>query len=304
MHTARHLALASAALAFATLAVQPAHAQATMAHARDTGALRLGYLPGARPMTWRNDAGAPEGYAISLCNLIAEAVRLQLKQPDLRVEFVPISSEPTTEIRDGRIDMACTPMQATLSRRASADFSIPVMQGGTGILIRRDVSPDLRNLLEGRKAEPKPIWRGSPRVAALENRNFAVVAGTASERWAQERRRDIGVNFTLTPVQSMQAGLARVVAGDSDALVADRNVLLDLARHGARGNEVMVVEREFDPTSYAFALPRGDDDFRLLVDRVLSRAYRSGKFVQLYSKHFGPPNDSTLTFFRRVAEPD
>lgn len=303
MHT-RHLALASAALAFATLAVPPAHAQATLAHARDTGALRLGYLPGARPLTWRNDAGTPEGYAISLCNLIAEAVKLQLKQPALRVEYVPITSEPSTEVRDGRIDMACTPMQATLSRRASADFSIPVMQGGTGLLVRRDVSPDLRNLLEGRKADPKPIWRGSPRVAALENRNFAVVTGTASARWVETRKREIGVNFTVTPVPSMEAGLARVVNGQSDALVSDRNILLDLARHGAGSNEVMVIDREFDPTAYAFALPRGDDDFRLLVDRVLSRAYRSGKFVQLYAKHFGPPNDSTLTFFRRVAEPD
>ena len=91
MHTARNLAFASTVLALAALAPMPARAQATFAHARDAGTLSFGYLPGARPVTWRNDSGAAEGYAISLCRLVAEAVRLQLTQPGLKVEFVPLT---------------------------------------------------------------------------------------------------------------------------------------------------------------------------------------------------------------------
>ena len=303
MHTPRNFALASAVLAFATLAAPPVQAQATLAQARETGTLRLGYLPGARPLTWRNDSGAPEGYAISLCHLIAEAVRLELKQPGLKVDFIPLNEDPVEAIRGGRIDMSCTPMQATLSRRASADFSIPVMPGGTGILVRRNVSPALRNLLEGRKAGAQPIWRGSPQLAVLQQRDFAVVAGTGPERLLQERRREVGVNFRITPVKSLAEGLARVVDGKSDALVSDRSVLLDLAKHGAGAGEVAVLDREFEPTTYAFPMRR-DADFRLLVDRVLSRAYRTGKFEQLFVMHFGPQSDSTRMFFRRVGEPD
>jgi len=304
MHTARNLALASTVLALATFASPDAYAQETLANAKQTGTLRLGYLPGARPLTWRNDAGAPEGFGITMCNVIAEAVRLQLKQPGIKVEFVPMTADPAEEVRNNRIDMSCTPIQTTLSRRTLADFSIPVMPGGTGVLLRRDAQPALRALLEGRKPGRQPIWRGSPQLAVLQERNFAVVAGTASERWLQTRNRELGVNAKVTPVKSMEEGLARVVDGSSDALVADRNVLLDLTQHGARGNETYVVDREFDPTSYSFPLRRGDEDFRLLVDRVLSRAYASGKFTQLYAKHFGPPSDSTRMFFKRVAEPD
>ena len=304
MHTARNLAFASTALALAALASPPARAQATFAHAQQAGALTLGYLPGARPVTWRNDAGDPEGYAISLCRLVAEAVRLQLKQPALKVDFVPLSEDPVAAIGAGRIDMSCTPVQPTLSRRASADFSLPVMPGGTGLLVRRDVSPALRNLLEGRKPGQQPIWRGSPQLAALQQRDFAVVAGTTSAKQLQARQRDLGVNFRITPVNNLAEGLARVLDGRSDAFVADRSVLLDLARNGARASEVTVVNREFNPTSYAFAFRRGDEEFRLLVDRVLSRTYRTDKFVQLYAKHFGPPGTDTRTFFSRLAEPD
>ena len=303
MHTPRNFALASTVLALAALASPHAQAQATLAHARETGTLTLGYLPGARPVTWRNDAGAPEGYAISLCRLIAEAVRLELKQPGLKVDFVPLSEDPVAAIRAGRIDMSCTPVQATLSRRASADFSIPVMPGGMGVLVRRDISPALRNLLEGRKPGAQPIWRGSPQLAALQERDFAVVAGTSSERWLQTRKREVGVNLRITPVRTLAEGLARVVDGKSDALLSDRSVLLDLARHGERSGEVTVIDREFAPTSYAYPLRR-DEDFRLLDDRVLSRTYRTGKIEQLYATHFGPAGDSTRTFFSRIAEPD
>jgi len=304
MHTARNLAFASTALALAALAPAPARAQATFAHAQGAGALTFGYLPGARPVTWRNDAGDPEGYAISLCRLVAEAVRLQLKQPALKVDFVPLSEDPVAAIGAGRIDMSCTPVQATLSRRASADFSLPILPGGTGLLVRRNVSPALRDLLEGRKPGRQPIWRGSPQLAALQQRDFAVVTGTMAVKQLQARQRELGVNFRITPVNSLAEGLARVVDGRSDAFVADRHVLLDLARTGARASEVTVLNREFDPTSYAFAIRRGDEDFRFLVDRVLSRTYRTGKFVQLYAKHFGPPGNDTRTFFSRLAEPD
>jgi polar amino acid transport system substrate-binding protein len=155
-------------------------AQATLAQARETGTLRLGYLPGARPLTWRNDSGAPEGYAISLCRLIAEAVRLEAQTAGLKVDFVPLNEDPVEAIRAGASDMSCTPVQATLSRRASADFSIPVMPGGTGILVRRNVSPALRNLLEG--ARPARNRSGAAR------RNWRSCSSGTSPSWRGPHR--------------------------------------------------------------------------------------------------------------------
>jgi len=38
---------------------------------------------------------------------------------------------------------------------------------------------------------------------------------------------------------------------------------------------------------YALALRRGDEDFRLAVDRALSQIYRSGEIVKLFATSFG-----------------
>jgi hypothetical protein len=54
----------------------------------------------------------------------------------------------------------------------------------------------------------------------------------------------------------------------------------------------------------ALALPRGDDAFRLLVDRTLSRLYRSPDMAALYTTHFGAPGVGALEFFQSVALPD
>ncbi len=58
---------------------------------------------------------------------------------------------------------------------------------------------------------------------------------------------------------------------------------------------------------YALALARGDDDFRLAVDRALSRIYRSGEIIQIFARSFGPgaaPSDTLQTLSTVSALPE
>ena len=45
-------------------------------------------------------------------------------------------------------------------------------------------------------------------------------------------------------------------------------------------------------------------DLRLLVDRTLSRLYRSEGFRSVYARYFGMPDANTEVFFRFVAVPE
>ena len=57
---------------------------------------------------------------------------------------------------------------------------------------------------------------------------------------------------------------------------------------GSEAPEKLKLSKEqltFEP--YALALARGDDDFRLLVDRTLAGIYRSGTIDQLFTNAFG-----------------
>jgi len=52
------------------------------------------------------------------------------------------------------------------------------------------------------------------------------------------------------------------------------------------------------------AIARGDDDFRLLVDRSLSRFYNAPGFGSSYTKWFGKPDETAKNFFRWNALPE
>jgi polar amino acid transport system substrate-binding protein len=298
------LALVAALLAPMLAAAQALPASPTLDRVRATGTINFGYFVAASPLSYRNQAGNADGYAVALCRGIAAIVKRDLHLPVLAVKFIPIDADPVGAVKTGRIDMLCVPVQPTLSRRKSISFSIPVFVSGTSVLIRKDAPTEFRNLLEGAKVNAPVLWRGSPQLPVLAKRNFAVVAGSSSQRWALQRKQELNVNSDITPVPNLQAGLQRVIRGESDAFLAERSVLIDLARNDPDAKDVRVIDHLFDVTWLALPVPRGDEDFRLLVDSTLSRLYRTGKIDGIYAKHLGKPDPSTRDWFRNFAEPE
>ena len=51
------------------------------------------------------------------------------------------------------------------------------------------------------------------------------------------------------------------------------------------------------------AVPRDDEDFRLLVDTTLSEMYRSGEIEQAYDKYLEGANETTRKLFKVYALP-
>jgi polar amino acid transport system substrate-binding protein len=67
---------------------------------------------------------------------------------------------------------------------------------------------------------------------------------------------------------------------------------------------LVVLDRLFTSEPLALTLARDDEDFRLVVDRALSRLFRSSEFHDVYMKWFGEPDESALTFFQQTALPE
>ena len=86
------------------------------------------------------------------------------------------------------------------------------------------------------------------------------------------------------------------MARDVDVFFGDRSLVLGAMDDAAR-DELVVLDRLFTHEPFALALPRGDDDFRLVVDRTLSGLYASNAFAGLYEQWFGEYDANTRTFF-------
>jgi len=305
----RHCALAVSAVALVTTAqlvflhAAPAPGSA-LSRIRETGRLTFGYRADARPFAYTDDAGNAAGYSIALCQKIADEAKTDLRLPALTVRWVPVMMESRFRaLQDGQIDVLCGADTVTLARRADVAFSIPIFPGGIGALVRSDTSARLREVLEGRGQPFRPVWRAAA-TQLLQSRDFSVVSGTTAEPWLAQRMKELDVVAAVAPVNTYGNGVQRVLDRKSDVLFGERAILLDAATRRAAGSGLVVLDRLFTYEPVALALARGDEDFRLLVDRALSKAYRSGEIGNLYAKSFGEPGESTLTFFRQNALPE
>jgi putrescine:ornithine antiporter len=298
-------AAAAVLLAIGALALAAPAAGATLDQIKQSGKLRFGYRPDAVPLSFRDPSGKPAGYSVELCRDIAEAAKRDLRLPGLTVEWVPVTVESRFDsLKAGEIDVLCGATTVTLARRTQVSFSLPIFPGGIGALIRAGAPARLREALEGRAQPVRPAWRGSP-TEVLQARTFAVVRGTTTQSWLEKKKKELQVIAETTAVDSYEAGVRRVLEGKSDVLFGDRILLLNAREMNPAQADLVLLDRLFTLEPVALALPRGDEDLRLLVDRTLSRLYRSGDIAHLYATWCGgEPDSDALSFFRMNTLPE
>jgi polar amino acid transport system substrate-binding protein len=297
------IAISLFAGAILSAAWTPADAQ-TLDRIRASSSLKLGYVPDARPFSFKTDQGQPNGYAVALCNKIADSVRAQLSLPQLNVEWVPLTEDAKARaIQDGAVDLVCGAEPVTLSRRQEVSFSLPIFPSGTGVVLSTSAPLALGEVLASGQPSSRPIWRGSPARTILEHKTFSSIAGTTSERWLSDRIKTFQLAATSVPVESYKLGIERVLDGSSAALFGDMPLLMDAAAHSDDSANLIVLQRHFTYEPLGLELARGDEDFRLAIDRVLSQTYASQDFPELFTTWFGPPDETIVTFFRQTALP-
>jgi putrescine:ornithine antiporter len=133
---------------------------------------------------------------------------------------------------------------------------------------------------------------------ALQHRTFSAVTNTTALNWLTSKRDQFKIDAKIVPVESHDQGVQRVLNRTSDVLFGERSILLDAKKRNPAGDSLVVLDRLFTYEPLAFALARGNEDLRLLVDQSLSRLSRSGETQNLYRRFFGEPDENALTFFR------
>ena len=275
----------------------------TLDRVRTTGTLKLGYRSDAQPFSYE-ESGKPTGYSVDVCQVVAESVKSELNVPGLKVDWVPVTADNQLQaVAQHQVDLLCTSTTITLQRRKDLDFSIPIFPGGVGVLVRSDAPKQLTNILAGKAQDYRPTWRAVA-LNVLREQTFAVVSGSTGEQWIAQRGKELQVQSRVTPVQNYDAGVQAVLSRKASAFFAERAALLDAAKRHASGDGLTVIDRQFTFEPLALALARGDDDFRLLVDRSLSRFFASPAFPASYTKWFGKADDTATNFFRWNALPE
>lgn len=275
---------------------------ATLDRIRQTGKLMVGFRADARPFSFLEGAD-PSGFSVDLCKAVAEEVKAQAGIANLSIEWVPVTVENRFEaVKQGQVDLLCGSDTATLTRREEVSFSLPIFPSGIAAILRSDSAPALRDVLLGRP-QTGPIWRASP-ARILQGKTFAAVKGTTGETWLNDRINDFQLTATVVPADSYQAGVQLVLDRGADVFFGDRAIVAEALADETVAQNLIVLDRLFTFEPIALGLARNDDDFRLVVDRALSKTFRTPEFRNEYAKWFGTPDESVVTFYRQSTLPD
>lgn len=297
-------ALACATVVGLLIAQMAAVTAATLDQVRQSSKLTLGYRVDAAPFSYQDAAQKPAGFTVTLCQKVADALKSELGLAALNVEWVPVTlADRFNDLQQGKVDLLCGADTATLSRMKEVAFSIPIFPGGIGAMLRSDGDPQLRALLADAPPLSHPIWRGAPARTFLEKKTFSVVSDTTSETWLASRMKEFQIEASVVPVANYDAGIKRVLDRSSDAFFGDRPILFEAARK-AGSEDLVILDHLFTYEPLAIVLRRNDDDLHVIVDRAVSRLFRSSDMSKLYTAWFGRPGSLTTIFYQLSALPE
>jgi ABC-type amino acid transport substrate-binding protein len=267
----------------------PAWAQSgTLEKIRKQGAITMGYLDGSAPFSSRDANGQPQGYSVELCRAIASGIRAQLKLQSLETRWVPLTIQNRLEaVKNGRVDIECSTTTWTLGRQADVDFSLITFVDGGSILTR--------------------VESDAGRISDFNGKRIAVITGTTTEKVLKETLARRAVKATVLTVKTRDEGLRLLDQKKVEGFASDRMVLIGVVLTSKTQGAFKLLEEDFSVEPYALALPRGDHDYRLAVNRVLARLYRTGEIQKIYERflmQLGPPSLllSAMYFIQSLSE--
>jgi ABC-type amino acid transport substrate-binding protein len=252
----------------ALFAVTAADGQ-TLDKIRKQGTISLGYIEGAAPFSFSDPNGEPQGYSVDLCRAVADGIAAQLKR-GVKTRWVKLTIQNRIDaVRQRKVDLECSTTTWTLTRQQLVDFSLVTFVDGGSLLV-------------GAKSE-------AGRLQDLGGKRIAAIRGTTTEKALRGALARYSVQAEVVPVEKRDEGLTLLRESQVDALAADRTTLIGVVvMSGTAAGNYRLLDQDFSIEQYALMLPRGDHDFRLAVNRVLARIYRSGEIDKIYARWLGP----------------
>lgn len=254
----KQLALSSFVLlcaAFSTAAM----AGDTLQRVVDFKVLKVGMSATQPPMNVVNREGKLMGYDVDLAALMARALQVKLE-----IKVLPFG-DLMGALHRNEIDMVMSGMAITPERAEQASFVGPYMMSGKSILTKDSVL--------AKAASSEEFNRADLKLVALKNSTSASFVSRAAPE------------ATLIEVANYDAGVAMIIEGTADGMVADMPAcVLSVLRYPNAG--LVTMERPVTIEPIGIAVNKNDPEFHNLVDNYLDAYGKMGLLTKLRKKWF------------------
>lgn len=240
---------------------------ATLTRIKDQRVIRLGVREVSRPFSYVDEKKQPTGYAVELCLKAVDAIKAELKLPDIKVEYVVVSgAERIPKLESGDIDLECGSSTNTKARQEKVIFSNTYFVAGARFAVRKDAPYDS--------------------LASLEGKTIALSKGTTSEKLFNQMQQSGGFKVTLVQYPNNAEAFKAVREGKAAAFVHDDVLLMGQVAGQQAEAEMTVTGSPLSVEPYGIMARKGDTALLAIVDRTLVGLFQSGEINKLYDKWF------------------
>ena len=264
-------AVALSAVALVATSVQAAGADGSpvLTRIKERGVINMGHRESSVPFSYIGPDGKPIGYSIDLCMKVIDQVKAELKLPNLKIKFVPVTSQTRIALMaNGTIDIECGSTTNNLTRQKQVDY-LPV------------------TFITGTKLASKK-GSGITEIEDMKGKTIALSLGTTNEKAIKRVAKEKGINLKYVMVKDHPQGWLALETGRADAYATDDVLLYGLISKSKNPGQFQVTGRFLSYDPYGIMVPRNDSTYRRLGTVVLADLMRSGEALKIYDKWFNP----------------
>lgn len=243
-----------------------AHAD-TLSTIRQRGEFLLGHRESSSPFSFVNEKGEAVGYSVDICMKIFEAVRIELKRPDLKIKWVPLKpADRIAAVKDGRVDVECGSTTNTVERQKDVAFSYTTFVAGARLLAKKN--------------------SGAKELTDLRGKTVAVTEKTTTEKVLGQVSKERNLDLKVVTAKDHAEGFQKMETGATVAVANDDALLFGLVSKAKDPSAFDFVGKYLSVEPYGIMYRKDDPAFTKLMDITLSNLFSTGQIRAIYAKWF------------------
>ncbi len=252
----------------------------TLKKAKDTGVFTLGYRESSIPFSYLDDKQQPIGYAMELCMKVFEAVKTELKMPNLKLGLQSVSSSNRIPLlQNGTIDLECGSTTNSTDRQKQVSF------GPTYFVI--NVSAAVKKS------------SGIKSMADLAGKTISTTSGTTAVPLLRQYEKTKSADIKEIYGKDHAESFLLLSQDRVSAFVMDDILLAGQIANASNPGDYMILPESLRTEPYSMMLRKDDPQFKALVDKTIDGVMMSGEINKIYAKWFTspiPPKGVNLNF--------
>ena len=257
----------------------------TLKKIKDTGTITIGHRESSIPFSYLDDKQQPVGYSMELCGKVVDAVKAELKMPNLKVAYQPVTSANRIPLlQNGTIDLECGSTTNSVERQKQVAFGPTYFVVNISAAVKKD--------------------SGIKTFADLNGKTVASTSGTTSIPLLRGYEKAKGIDFKELQAKDHAESMQLVASDRAQAFIMDDILLAGQIANQQNPGDYVILTESLRTEPYGMMLRREDPQFKALVDRAIGAVYKSGEIDKIYAKWFTtaiPPRNINMNFPQTAA---